>query len=565
MGTKRKNLVGQTFGTLEVIEYVGDGRWKVKCTKCGVVKDVRGWDITSGRVKSCGVCGKFIDITGQVFGEWTVISYAGNRKWNCRCSCGNERVVESKRLRDGISASCGHATNAFKDITGQQFGDWKVISYAGNKKWNCECKCGNKGVIEGSKLRNGEAIRCQSCAGRAHAIDLTGKRFGDWLVIEYCKDRPEYWRCQCQCGCGTVRDVHGYSLRTGRSTGCGNRGKTAEQLEVFNNMRLLTRFIIELNAKLGRKPTIYDIADGLHTTYSPIYKRVQHSEKLRELINIGDMYHSKTEYELMDLIQKHGHEVILGDRRILEGKELDIYIPNKHTALEFNGDYWHSDLFKDDKYHQNKLIECAKHGIMVVNIFEYEWVNPILRNRIISHIENIVNNKINIKADDVVASYIDKNIANQFLNTYSIDGDLEAMCYIGLTCNNEIMAIAAFNEATTISFEFEVSRIAIKHGIELNGLEKIMSKFIQDYAPNSVVAYCDLSKSIGLEYPKMGFSRPEDAITEPNSVWTKPGSGNIIDNLIANVPRYTEDELHDMGYCRVFDCGKLRFEWRRNN
>lgn len=56
------------------------------------------------------------DLTGAVFGRWTVIADAGanhqgNRLWRCRCSChaATERVVRASKLRDGRSASCGCA------------------------------------------------------------------------------------------------------------------------------------------------------------------------------------------------------------------------------------------------------------------------------------------------------------------------------------------------------------------------------------------------------------------------------------------------------------------------
>lgn len=49
--------------------------------------------------------GKFVDLTGQVFGEWTVLSYAGvkgkNGYWLCRCSCGKEQENRGTHLRGG--------------------------------------------------------------------------------------------------------------------------------------------------------------------------------------------------------------------------------------------------------------------------------------------------------------------------------------------------------------------------------------------------------------------------------------------------------------------------------
>lgn len=47
------------------------------------------------------------DMTGKVFGRWTVVSYSGKKRWLCRCNCGEERSVIGTALRDGSSTSCG--------------------------------------------------------------------------------------------------------------------------------------------------------------------------------------------------------------------------------------------------------------------------------------------------------------------------------------------------------------------------------------------------------------------------------------------------------------------------
>jgi hypothetical protein len=55
---------------------------------------------------------RFIDITGQVFTQWTVLSWAGSKGtagqlWLCRCTCGTERIVIGSSLKKGLSKSCG--------------------------------------------------------------------------------------------------------------------------------------------------------------------------------------------------------------------------------------------------------------------------------------------------------------------------------------------------------------------------------------------------------------------------------------------------------------------------
>ena len=55
---------------------------------------------------------KLIDLTGQRFGRWTVIAYAGVNKWRgarwkCLCDCGAHGIVDGWHLRSGQSQSCG--------------------------------------------------------------------------------------------------------------------------------------------------------------------------------------------------------------------------------------------------------------------------------------------------------------------------------------------------------------------------------------------------------------------------------------------------------------------------
>jgi hypothetical protein len=47
------------------------------------------------------------DLTGQSYGRWTVVSYAGNKGWVCRCECGTEKRVNADNLKAGKTRSCG--------------------------------------------------------------------------------------------------------------------------------------------------------------------------------------------------------------------------------------------------------------------------------------------------------------------------------------------------------------------------------------------------------------------------------------------------------------------------
>lgn len=68
---------------------------------------------------------KFIDLTGQRFGRWTVLSRAQNMPysrrsgWLCQCDCGTKKVVDGVSLRRGVTQSCGclHAEKARQRFT----------------------------------------------------------------------------------------------------------------------------------------------------------------------------------------------------------------------------------------------------------------------------------------------------------------------------------------------------------------------------------------------------------------------------------------------------------------
>lgn len=53
----------------------------------------------------------FQDLTGMVFGRWTVISFHEKRNhiihWRCRCACSTERFISTASLTTGNSRSCG--------------------------------------------------------------------------------------------------------------------------------------------------------------------------------------------------------------------------------------------------------------------------------------------------------------------------------------------------------------------------------------------------------------------------------------------------------------------------
>jgi hypothetical protein len=82
----------------------------------------------------------------------------------------------------------------FKDETGKKYGRWSVISYAGNYKWNCVCDCGTKKSVAGATLRNKTSVSCgchknekTSNRNRKHGQALVGCKtveYKTWIGIK---------------------------------------------------------------------------------------------------------------------------------------------------------------------------------------------------------------------------------------------------------------------------------------------------------------------------------------------------------------------------------------------
>lgn len=124
-----------------------------------------------------------------------------------------------------------------KDLTGMTFGKWHVMSRAENlvynsrsqqSMWNCVCECGTERVVSGQSLLRGLSKSCgcsrKSCVRKSRIKDLTGKHFGEWIVIGCSKSNYNghniMWTCKCSCG--VVKDVNGESLKNGDSKSCGH-------------------------------------------------------------------------------------------------------------------------------------------------------------------------------------------------------------------------------------------------------------------------------------------------------------------------------------------------------
>lgn len=177
MGRKAIDLTNMTFGDLTVLERAGSSSdkkalWLCKCS-CGNTRIVLGKSLRSGAVTNCGCKRKtpIKNLTGQTFGRLTVLEEAGrdnNGKvlWKAQCTCGNITIVRGSDLLKGSIISCGcyKSEKLSKDLIGKRFGRLTVIKRIGNNGkqaiWLCECDCGNEINVTTNHLTTGNTQSC---------------------------------------------------------------------------------------------------------------------------------------------------------------------------------------------------------------------------------------------------------------------------------------------------------------------------------------------------------------------------------------------------------------------
>lgn len=91
---------------------------------------------------------------------------------------------------------------------------------------------------------------------------------------------------------------------------------------------------------------------------------------------------SKGELELSSFVESTGFSIICNDRKILKGLELDIVIPELKIAIEYNGDYWHSDEViqktrgvSSKTFHKLKMTLALESGYRLYFIWESDWIS----------------------------------------------------------------------------------------------------------------------------------------------------------------------------------------------
>jgi len=287
---------------------------------------------------------------------------------------------------------------------------------------------------------------------------------------------------------------------------------------------------------------------------------------------------SNNHKEISDFIRSFNITVIDNYREL--GFEIDIYLPDFKIGIEHNGLYWHSEISgkKGSFYHYHKLKICNENGIKLIQIFEDEWDNK--KDILKSKLKNIlnINNLEKVYARKCYIKEISNEIFFLFLEKNHVQGKTQADIKLGLYKNNSLMAVMSFVSGKLYKNKekdsYELNRYATDINYKIiGGAGKLLSYFIKNYDVKNIYSFADkrytLDKDNNL-YTILGFSLSK--IQPPSYFYLTNYRKRLYkyafskQQLKKKFPEIYDDSktewqmMQELGYDRIWDCGKFKYE-----
>lgn len=284
---------------------------------------------------------------------------------------------------------------------------------------------------------------------------------------------------------------------------------------------------------------------------------------------------SMNERALFEFIKSIGYNPIkYRDKKF----EIDVFLEDLNIGFEFNGLYWHSELFKDKYYHFEKYHYFREKGIQVYFIYEDDWQHK-------RHIiKSIIKSKLKITERRIYArkcqiQEIDDKTCKYFLNNNHIQGWCVSKFRYGLFLNTELVAILTVGKKRINlgqkdkQGDFEILRYcSLIDSSVIGGFSKLLNHFLENNSVQKIITYADCSLSNGELYYRNGFNFL--SFTEPNYYYFSKKENKKINRFnftkqklvkMGFNPNSTEKEImFDRDYFRIYDSGSLKFELTMN-
>lgn len=313
---------------------------------------------------------------------------------------------------------------------------------------------------------------------------------------------------------------------------------------------------------------IWECSHG-HEWKACVYQRVNGKTGCPEC---SSKYNGKeTEiYDFICSILPNDVNIVRGNRTILDGKEIDILLPDYKIGIEFNGLYWHGEKFGCDRnYHNDKRLLAESKGYRLITIWEDDWDNKkdIIKDKL-KHILHVYpRHSVYARKTNVI--FISNYEAFKFMDNYHIQGKSTGTHYIGLEDRSgDVVAVSIWRKNKNTLY---LDRYAASCHV-VGGMGKMLSYVKREIAVNNgierIVTFSDNEISDGGLYKTLGFEKDKELKPDYKYVINKKRvhKFNYRRKCFKNDPKLiyneemSESEMAKLnGIDRVWDCGKVRW------
>lgn len=296
---------------------------------------------------------------------------------------------------------------------------------------------------------------------------------------------------------------------------------------------------------------------------------LEHKWSLEDSLTRGKLlFVSKLESDLADFIESH-IPIERSNRSLIAPKELDIYIPSKNIAIEFNGLYWHSEQRVGRLYHRDKYRACKDKGVRLIQIWEDDW---LFRRSVV---ESMLLNRLGLSNSDKIGARkteIDRTVplseAREFLDSYHVQGFTSASYRYGLRYEGRLVALLSMKSVSDQDADWDLVRYATSASVP-GGFTRLLKAFRADH-DGAIKTFADLTLSDGDLYYQAGFKEVE--ILDPDYSYVRSGDRVREHKFGYRKARFesdpelqfhadmTETQLAELnGLYRIYDAGKIKF------
>lgn len=283
---------------------------------------------------------------------------------------------------------------------------------------------------------------------------------------------------------------------------------------------------------------------------------------------------SRSEEEVLEYVRSLGVVAEHRNRTVIAPYEIDVYLPEHKVGIEYHGLYWHSNKFRPNDYHQQKLLAARAAGIRLYQIFSDEWIN---RRAVVESAlaQKLGFTKFKTSARVCIIRTVDAPVARKFLDENHLQGaDTHTIAYGLYAKDDQLLALLTMAPPSRSGgnhrADWNVSRFVVRAGWSVAGaFSRLLRHFIRRHTGKTIITYADLRWSDGAVYLKNGFTHTHD--TAPNYWYVRTDEAKrhhrfsfrksrLKDKLANYDASLTEREnMDNNGWLRVYDAGNAAF------